>query len=103
MDGGGRGGIRGGEGEETHTHILVASTQITHTLPNAQPARPLPSYLLLWSEKVAAALRVALGAYGGWIQAMSEGNEADVEEMLGALTVALPRAFCEATSKVGGG
>jgi hypothetical protein len=67
----------------------------------------LPSYLALWAEKVALALRAALEAYGGWVQRMSfEGGTAkafaggaEVERMLSALTVALPRAFCEATSK----
>lgn len=70
-----------------------------------QPLRPLPSYLALWSEKVVGALRMALEAYGGWVQCMShEGGRVgvgEVERMLSALTVALPRAFCEATSKVG--
>jgi hypothetical protein len=67
--------------------------------------RPLPSYLALWAEKVVGALRAAMEAYGGWVQKMSHAGglvagAAEVDRMLTALTVALPRAFCEATSKV---
>lgn len=52
---------------------------------------------------MAGALRLALEAYGGWVQCMAHdggrAGAAEVERMLSALTVALPRAFCEATSK----
>jgi hypothetical protein len=72
---------------------IIAKLQ---TLPNSRPYS-------MWTAKLQSSLGEALEAYQGWVSAMvaSPGalDERMTEAMFSTLSVTLPRAFCEVTSK----
>jgi hypothetical protein len=74
-----------------------AVSEIIARLASVPESRPYS----FWTPKVHASLAMALEAYQPWVAGMMAGlgGAAQVEPMLSTLGVALPRAFCEATSK----